>query len=321
MLTRLSVAPANSCVCSIYNQDFKEMNTQSKTHFTVAVYGSRRQNEFAPRVASFIRRLNELGMQVIIHSKLYRYLASEVPGRLDFLRVVDDEDDDWNANVAVSFGGDGTFLRTAHWIGHREIPIAGVNTGHLGYLTAFTIDDIDLLSEVILSGNIAVEERSVLAAYNVTGREPILLGNALNEVAVLKTDDASMISCQMTIGEASPALYKADGVLVSTPTGSTGYNLSVDGPILQPTASVLVISPIAAHSLTMRPLVVGDDNEIVIKTECRSRNFLVSIDGRSLRLDAGSCIRIAKAPFITKVVQRPDHTFVDTLRTKLLWGI
>lgn len=297
------------------------METSSTSTLTVAIYGSRRQNEFAPRVANFVRLLSQQGTHIVMHAKLYRHLVSEVPGRLDVKRVVDDEDTDFTADVAVSFGGDGTFLRTARWIGPRQIPIVGVNTGHLGYLTAFTIDDLETLAHMIVAREMTVERRTVLAAYDVTAEKPVFLGDALNEVAVLKTDDASMISCEVTIGAASPALYKADGILVSTPTGSTGYNLSVDGPILQPTASVLVISPIAAHSLTMRPLVVDDSSEITIKTDCRARHFLVSIDGRSLRLETGSRIKVMKAPFTTEVVQRPGHTFVDTLRTKLLWGI
>lgn len=287
---------------------------------TVAIYGSRRQYEFAPRVCRFVNSLNELGAQVVMHSKLYRHLASEVPGRPKVWRVVDDDDVDFQVDMAVSFGGDGTFLRTARWIGDRQVPIAGVNTGHLGYLTAFTAEDLETLPRELLDGNLEVEERTLLSAYDVTDGRNKLLGHALNEVAVLKTDDASMISCRVIIGNASPAMYRADGVLVSTPTGSTGYNLSVGGPIMQPTASVIVISPIAAHSLTIRPLVVSDDNVIEIETDCRSRYHLVSVDGYTTRLQTGSTIRILRAPFITKVVQRPEHTFVDTLRDKLLWG-
>ncbi len=285
----------------------------------VAIYGSRRQGEYITRIARMLATLHENGVKIIMHSKLYRHLRSEVPGEQPVDSVVGDEP--FEADVAISLGGDGTFLRTARWVGERQIPIVGVNTGHLGYLAAFNIEDIQGMVDDLLAGDYVIERRTLLKVECADGTSLGDYPYALNEVAILKTEDASMITCSVNIDGSSPARYQADGLIVSTPTGSTGYNLSVGGPIIEPTAAVLVLSPIAAHSLTMRPLVISDSNRLTVETTCRSRSFLVSFDGNSHPLKAGSTIEIFKAPFETLVIQRRGHRFTDTLRNKLLWGI
>lgn len=285
----------------------------------VAIYGSRRQGEYITRIARMLATLHENGVKIIMHSKLYRHLRSEVPGEQPVDSVVGDEP--FDADVAISLGGDGTFLRTARWVGERQIPIVGVNTGHLGYLAAFNIEDIQGMVEDLLSGDYDIERRTLLKVECADGTSLGDYPYALNEVAILKTEDASMITCSVNIDGSSPARYQADGLIVSTPTGSTGYNLSVGGPIIEPTAAVLVLSPIAAHSLTMRPLVISDSNRLTVETTCRSRSFLVSLDGNARQLNAGATVEIVKAPFETLVIQRRGHRFTDTLRNKLLWGI
>lgn len=286
---------------------------------TVAIYGSRRQGEYITRIARMLQTLRDKGVKIVMHSKLYHHLRSEVPGQQPVDSVVGDEP--FEADVAISLGGDGTFLRTARWVGERCIPIAGVNTGHLGYLAAFNIEDIPGMVDDLLSDDYVIEHRTLLKAECPGGPSLGDYPYALNEVALLKTEDASMITCSVSIEGASPARYQADGLIVSTPTGSTGYNLSVGGPIIEPTAAVIVISPIAAHSLTMRPLVIADTNRLAVETTCRSRSFLLSLDGNARPLPAGTSVVIEKAPFPTLVIQRKGHRFTDTLRDKLLWGI
>lgn len=286
---------------------------------TIAIYGSRRQGENVTRIARMLATLHDRGVEIVMHSKLYRHLRSEIPGDQPVDRVVGDEP--FEADLAISLGGDGTFLRTARWVGQMSIPIVGVNTGHLGYLTAFRIEEIGEMVDDLLSGNFGIERRTLLKAECADGTPLGDYPYALNEVAILKTEDASMITCTVNIDGASPARYQADGLIVSTPTGSTGYNLSVGGPIIEPTAAVLVLSPIAAHSLTMRPLVISDSNRMTVETTCRSRSFLVSLDGNSCQLPAGTVIVIEKARFETLVIQRGGHRFTDTLRDKLMWGI
>lgn len=284
----------------------------------IAIYGSRRQGEFITRIIRMLNTLANNGVEIIMHSKLYKYLRSEVPGDLPVSKVIGDEPVD--ADVAISLGGDGTFLKTARWIGERHIPIVGINTGHLGYLAAFSFDDINYMLELLLSGKYIIEKRTLLMIKSQVF-ETSHPHFALNEVALMKSQDASMITCSLSINSGEPARYQADGVIISTPTGSTGYNLSVGGPIVEPTAGVMIISPIAAHSLTMRPLVISDSSRIEITTRCRAPHYLVSLDGNSIEMPADTSVTIEKAPFMTLVIQRPDHTFTDTLRTKLMWGL
>lgn len=282
----------------------------------VAIYGSRRQGDSLSRVAKMLQTMRESGMEIIMHSKLYRYLVSELPGFPADVRVV--SDDRFEADVAISLGGDGTFLRTARWVGDKQIPIAGVNTGHLGYLAAYNIDETAQLVGDLLASDYTVESRTLLEVV-----EPAIddFPFALNEVALLRTDHASMISCEVSVSGGTPANYQADGLLIATPTGSTGYNLSVGGPIVQPTAPVWIISPVAAHALTMRPLVVSDSNEICVRTTARAHTFLISLDGNSVALPADTLVKLRKAPFVTLVIHKQGHRFVDTLRNKLHWGV
>lgn len=224
------------------------------------------------------------------------------------------------ADLVMSIGGDGTFLRTANSVGALQAPIIGINSGHLGYLAAAQIDDMPHVMEQILSGKCTVEPRSVLA---VSSPDVRLKGFAfaLNEVAILKQDTASMITVSTRLGGSVLAEYRADGLIVSTPTGSTGYNLSVGGPIVSPAAPVWVISPIAAHSLAMRPLVVSDSETVDTDVRSRSGSFLLSIDGKSQVLHEGVRLHIERAPWQVNVVHLADMDFPLTLRSKLLWGV
>ena len=223
-------------------------------------------------------------------------------------------------DLVMSIGGDGTFLRTANSVGALETPIIGVNSGHLGYLAAAQITDMPAVMEHILSGKCTVEPRSVLA---VTAKGARLSGHpfALNEVAILKQDTASMITVNTRLSGHELAEYRADGLIVSTPTGSTGYNLSVGGPIIAPSAPVWVISPIAAHSLGMRPLVVSQDETVDISVASRSGSYLLSLDGKSQVLSQDVRLHIELAPWQVNVVHLPDENFSHTLRTKLMWGV
>ncbi|MDE5923020.1 MAG: NAD(+)/NADH kinase, partial [Muribaculum sp.] len=218
-------------------------------------------------------------------------------------------------------GGDGTFLLTAQWVGDMQIPILGINTGHLGYLAATHMKDADEWIERLLKGDYDIETRTLIEVEADCHLAEEIWPYALNEVAVLKQDTSSMIEMKARINGSPLAVYLADGLIVSTPTGSTGYNLSVGGPILEPSAPVWAVSPIAAHSLTMRPLVVRDDSVIAITTCSRSGAYRLSLDGRFLSLPTESTVTLRKAPFATRVIKRPGHHFTDTLRDKLMWGL
>ena len=225
-----------------------------------------------------------------------------------------------DADLLLSLGGDGTFLRAARQFGPSRLPIMGINAGRLGFNTAASIDETSRIASAIAAGDFEVESRSLLKVTSVADGE-IQEDVALNEVAILKLDSASMISSAVRLNNRPLANYVGDGVIVATPTGSTGYNLSVGGPILEPTAPIFVISPIAAHSLSLRPVVVANNSIISIITQSRSGSYLLSVDGESRPMPANSELTLSLAEADVKVAYLKGHHFADVLRNKLLWGM
>lgn len=282
----------------------------------IAVYGRRRQEEFSAELAAFFERLGQGGAEIVMHRKIYDVLVHTIPHSLAAVRKVT-SGHDFSADAAVSLGGDGTFLRTAMWIGDKQIPILGVNTGHLGYLASATIADLPAVADELLEGRFDVDDRRLIEVC-----EPKLdtWPYALNEVAVSKDQSASMIEAHTTISGRPLADYKADGLIVCTPTGSTAYNLSVGGPIIEPCTPVWCLSPIAAHTLSMRPLVVCDTAELDIVVEGRALEYRIALDGRATTLPIGTKVVLRKAPFLVKVINRAGHGFPMAMRDKLGWS-
>lgn len=281
----------------------------------IGIYGSRRQHDSKEALVTFIGALLNKGVDIVMHKKLYDSLSDSLVDNAD-IEVADSSD--FYADVVLSFGGDGTFLRTAMWVGSKEIPILGINTGHLGYLTTARAEDLGDVINELLDGNYTVEERSLLRVVS-----PALdtWPYALNEVVVNKHDTSSMVEIDTSINGKPLASYRADGLIIATPTGSTAYNLSVGGPVVQPSAPVWVLSPIAAHSLSMRPLVVSDDSDIVFSVTSRASEFRLTLDGRTGTFPIGTTIKLCRAPFMVRVICRDGYEFPHALRTKLFWGI
>lgn len=284
----------------------------------IAVFGNRYQEAHIEELSTLFDLMSRHNVWVEMEESFYNYLCSVLTSPPEVNDLI--KGDDFNAAIALSIGGDGTFLRTAQRVGEKEIPILGINTGHLGYLADVTVNEANDKLQNLLDGKYHVESRTMIAVTSPDA-ELDLWRYALNEVAILKEDTSSMIEMEATVDDSHLATYLADGLIVSTPTGSTGYNLSVGGPIVAPSAPVWAISPVAAHSLTMRPLIVADDSVISVTTRSRSETYRISLDGRSQTLPVGTTIEMRRAPFVTRVIQRLDHRFTDTLRSKLLWGI
>lgn len=223
------------------------------------------------------------------------------------------------SEIIVSVGGDGTFLRAAAWAGDSGTPIVGINAGHLGFLANYSADDISPLVEDIRADKLVCEPRELIKVKCKdlpSGFRPF----ALNEVAILKEDTSSMITVHTRLDDFFLNDYLADGLLISTSTGSTAYNLSAGGPIIQPGAGCWTISPIAPHTLTMRPLIVSSHSKIEACVSSRAENFRLSLDGRSITMRCGSPLEISKAPFNILCARRPGDNFASTLRKKLMWG-
>lgn len=284
----------------------------------IAVFGNLYQEAHIQELSTLFDLLSRHNVWVEMEESFYNYLCSMLQSPPEINDII--KGDDFNAAIALSIGGDGTFLRTAQRVGEKEIPILGINTGHLGYLTDVSVDEVNYNLHNLLEGKYLVEARTMIGVTSPDAKLD-LWQYALNEVAILKEDTSSMIEMEATVDNSHLATYLADGLIVSTPTGSTGYNLSVGGPIVAPSAPVWAISPVAAHSLTMRPLIVSDDSVISVTTRSRSATYRISLDGRSQTLPVGTTIEMRRAPFVTRVIQRLEHRFTDTLRSKLLWGI
>ncbi len=210
--------------------------------------------------------------------------------------------------------------RTACLIGNKGIPILGINTGRLGFLADVSIEEIVEAINQIGNNEYFIEQRSVIQLKTdnpAFDKNP----NALNEIAVLKQDSSSMITIEVCINGEYLNTYQADGLIIATPTGSTAYSMSVGGPIVVPQASNLIISPVAPHSLSVRPIVIPDTWTIELNVKSRNKTFLVSLDGRSSIFEEGYKLTIAKGDYAIKVIKRPHHTFFNTLKNKLNWGV
>ena len=283
----------------------------------IAIYGSRRQLPYKDSIQSLLRRLSLAGAEIYMAHKLYTHLAGDLALNLSAVTLAGSDFRSLpHIDMALSTGGDGTFLRPAARGADTGTPILGINTGHLGYLAPLPVADAPAFVDNILAGNYTVEHRSLL---QVT--EPATRGwhCALNEVVLAKDDSASLITAETLLDSRPLATYKADGLTIATPTGATAYNLSAGGPIIQPTAPVWVLSPIAAHSLGM-PLLVSDDTVLRITVSGRGHTFRLTLDGRSTTLPMGTQVTVRRAPFTTGVVQPLGTGFPAVLRTKLMFN-
>ncbi len=286
----------------------------------IFLHGSRRALASMPEAAELLKKIVELatgGLQ--ISQPLFEEFRLLAPAVLpdDAVSVASGVRID--ADLALSLGGDGSFLRTAQWVADSGVPILGVNAGHLGFLADMSPAELLLLQPEQLD-SLRFEPRMVLKISSSCPLPDDCRLFALNDVALLKTDSASMIAVESEINSKPLTTYQADGLVVATPTGSTGYNLSVGGPIIEPTADIILLSPVAPHLLAMRPLAVCGNSKIELTVRSRSGQFMLSLDGRSRPMPAGTKITIEPADFKIIVSQRPSHHFAATLRTKLLWG-
>jgi NAD+ kinase len=288
----------------------------SQAHLRFAVFG----NEYQPKKSASVQRLFNFllkqGAAISIDHPFYRFLTRECGFNLSSAQTGTDgitifDGDDFQADFAVSMGGDGTFLKAAARVGSKGIPIIGVNMGRLGFLADVQPQEIEQAFHALSTGDYSIEEHAVIMCD---------AGCAVNDIAVLKRDTASMISIRTLINGEYLVTYRADGLIVSTPTGSTAYNLSNGGPIMVPQTGILCLTPVAPHSLNIRPIVVKDDSVIEIEVESRSHNFLVAVDGRAVKMEQGTRVVIRKAPYKVKVVKRLNKKYFFTLRDKMMWG-
>ena len=287
----------------------------------VAVFGITVSESFMPVLTEFFGFLKSGNIEVQLFKPFYTFLVQEMNSEVyhtSFFNSYHDFDN--NCDFIFSVGGDGTFLHSVLNIRNFEIPVIGVNSGRLGFLADISEDQVQNALTNIFNHNYTILERSMLQV-DFSGKENLEFNFALNEMTVLKTDTSSMINIYAYLDKELLNNYWADGLIVATPTGSTAYSLSVGGPILTPDSENFVITPLAPHNLTIRPLVVPDNYEIKLKVEGRGTQFLASLDSRSVAVDLSTIITIKKASFKLKTLQLPEQKFFSTLRNKLMWGM
>lgn len=282
-----------------------------------AIFGNTYQARKSSHAANLFQILKRHGAEICVCREFYQFLTSDLKMKIQADHLF--EKDDFTADMVISIGGDGTFLKAASRVGRKGIPILGINTGRLGFLADISPEEMEETFDEIYSGRYSVEERSVLQLF-CKDKHLQESPYALNEIAILKRDSSSMISIHASINGGYLNTYQADGLVIATPTGSTAYSLSVGGPIIVPHSNTIAITPVAPHSLNVRPIVIRDDWEITLNVESRSHNFLIAIDGRSETCRETTQLTIRKANYSVKVVKRFNHIFFDTLRSKMMWG-
>ena len=283
-----------------------------------ALFGNTYQEHKSAHVTHLLEILRRRKAQICISNEFYDFLRNHTKADLSGLEVF--EGNNFSADMVLSIGGDGTFLKAAMRVGNRNIPILGINTGRLGFLADVLPDQMEDAFDEIYQGNYLAEPRRVL---KLTCNGHVLKGYpyGLNEIAVLKRDTSSMITIHAYINGEPLNVYQADGLVISTPTGSTGYSLSVGGPILVPQSGTISLTAVAPHSLNVRPIVIRDDWEITLDVESRSHNFLIAVDGRSETCREGTRLTIKRADYYVRIVKRCHHSFFNTLREKMMWGM
>ena len=282
-----------------------------------ALFGNTYQAKKSAHVIRLLSILKQYNAVVYINREFYHFLVDEQ--QMDIQAAGVFEGNDFEADMVLSMGGDGTFLKAASYVGNKNIPILGINTGRLGFLADVSPEEMEDTFKDIYNHNYKVEDRSVLQV--ISNGQPLKgYPCGLNEIAVLKRDSSSMITIHTSINGAYLTTYQADGLVIATPTGSTAYSLSIGGPVIVPHSNTIAITPVAPHSLNVRPIVINDDWEITLDVESRSHNFLVAIDGRSETCREGTRLNIRKADYNINVVKRPNHVFLHTLRYKMMWG-
>ena len=286
----------------------------------VAIYGQTYQDSTLEYVGELLDELLKVSATISIEENFSSHLPEKLTddkyGTFNESRGLDGSFD-----MFISFGGDGTILRATTYVRDLGIPIVGVNTGRLGFLSTFKKEDVRKVVQEFVQGAYTIVERSLVEVRAGDQAQEIgKLNFALNEITVSRKDTTSMITVETHLNDEYLTSYWADGLIVSTPTGSTGYSLSCGGPVITPGTNSFVLTPIAPHNLSARPLVIPDSTEIHLRVDGREENHLVSLDSRIATLDNGTLIKIKKAPFKIKMIDLLNESFLRTLRKKLLWG-
>ena len=287
---------------------------------TIAIFGSPYPDQFTKYIQHLIKKLENEHIKIIVEEEFNLFLQDNIRFTNKIETFNSYETLKENTDLLFSIGGDGTLLKTVTYVRGSNIPIMGINTGRLGFISSISAGQIDDAINDILKKNYKISERALLELNTTNG----LFKNknfALNEVAISKKDTSSMVRIDAYVDDEFLNTYWADGLVVSTPTGSTGYSLSCGGPIIMPGTNNIIITPNAPHNLNVRPIVINDQSTIKLKVEDRDQLALVSLDSRSRAFDSDTELIIKKADFKIRLIQPQNNSFASTIRNKLMWGL
>ena len=285
----------------------------------VAVFGRNFPSYARENIATMFSKFNSLNVDVWVFEPLFEFLQKKTGLRPRVAGLFTSHKDlPEGLDFLFSLGGDGTFLETVGLVRNSGIPVLGVNIGRLGFLSYISQENMAESLESVFSGNYDIEERMLLKV-DVPGIDLNDMAVALNEVRIYK-NSGSLITIHVKVNDEFLSAYWADGLLLSTPTGSTAYNLSVGGPIVVPESNTFVLSPIAPHNLTVRPLVLPDSAILQLSVDTRDQQYQLAIDSRTIDLDVDAIVTIRKADYALKMIRIENISFYSTLRNKLMWG-
>ncbi|WP_299136625.1 NAD kinase [uncultured Tenacibaculum sp.] len=287
----------------------------------VAIYGQAYTISAEKEIKILLAVLKKYNIVVFFEQKFYDLLIENKSLEKKYPTFSHFNDLSDSFDLLFTIGGDGTFLRAITYVRNLDIPMMGINTGRLGFLATIQKDQIEESIELLLEKEYSIQERTLLQIETTpTTEEFSELNFALNEITIARRNTTSMIGIKTYLNNEYLTNYWADGLIISTPTGSTGYSLSCDGPVILPNSKSLVITPIAPHNLNARPMVIPDNTSIQLEVSAREKDYLISLDSRITTVDQKTTIRIKKAPFTIKSILPKNQSYIKTLRGKLLWG-
>ena len=283
----------------------------------IALFGKTIAPENGEYMRQLFKKLADNQVEIVVYQLFADIVAAYIPEGVQY--SIFHSHEDLKADLLFSIGGDGTILDTVPFVLNSGIPVVGINMGRLGFLSSISKNEIDMAINSVLTGDYSVEQRTLL---ELVSPEKVFddVKYALNELNVIRNPEHSLLAIKVFVDDIYLNTYWGDGILLATPTGSTAYSLSAGGPIIAPNAKNFVITPIATHNLTVRPVVIPDDSTIRIQVEGREKKFVFSMDSRSCTLDTSVQLEVRKAGFCLNLVRMRGEDFFGTIRNKLMWG-
>lgn len=283
------------------------------------IYGKKFDSEFTEHVQELFNALIRRGVSVSVYKAFRSFIGNSIQ-LPDTVTTFESYQEVKNCDFLISVGGDGTLLDTAAFIRDSKVPVLGLNTGRLGFLSHANVQEIERSIEQLINGDFSLDKRSLIEVKSKEqdfGDFPF----ALNEITLLNADRGSMVTIHAYVNDTYVCTFWADGLIVATPTGSTAYSLSCGGPIVAPDSNNIIITPIAPHNLTMRPIILPDSSKVTLRAEGRAKGFVLTIDSRSHEVAADEHIELSTASFEINLVRLPEQNFFNTIRNKMGWGL